>query len=64
MQIEKLYISPTSTTPEIHFSPLENVFQIRGISSPEDVRELYYPVMNGLKCILIVFLRMKIKFIL
>ena len=49
MQIEKLYISPTSTTPEIHFSPLENVFLIRGISSPEDVRELYYPVIEWVK---------------
>jgi hypothetical protein len=28
------------------FSPDENVFYIRGTSSPEDVRKLYYPVIE------------------
>jgi Domain of unknown function (DUF1987). len=46
MQIQKLYISPTSLTPEVHFSPQENIFLIRGISSPEDVRAMYYPVIE------------------
>jgi len=44
--MQKLYISPTSTTPEIHFSPEENIFLIRGTSSPEDVRSMYYPVIE------------------
>lgn len=44
--MHKLYISPTSTTPEINFSPEENIFFIRGTSSPEDVRAMYYPVIE------------------
>jgi hypothetical protein len=47
--MEKLYISPTAITPEISFSPEENTFLIRGISSPEDVRALYYPVIEWIK---------------
>ncbi|MCX6326474.1 MAG: DUF1987 domain-containing protein [Bacteroidia bacterium] len=44
--MQKLYISPTPCTPEIHFSPEENIFLIRGTSSPEDVRAMYYPVIE------------------
>jgi len=44
--MEKLYINQTIKTPEINFSPGENIFLIRGISSPEDVRSLYYPVID------------------
>jgi len=47
--MEKLYIRPTSTTPEVSFSPNENIFFIRGISSPEDVRAMYYPVIEWIK---------------
>ncbi len=47
--MQKLYISPTKTTPEIKFSPEENIFLIRGISSPEDVRAMYYPVIDWVK---------------
>ena len=47
--MEKLYIRPTSTTPEVNFSPKENIFSIRGISSPEDVRAMYYPVIEWIK---------------
>ena len=61
MQMEKLYISPTRNTPEIHFSPLENIFLIRGISSPEDVRAMYYPVIEWVKILLMKFLKEKIK---
>ena len=49
MPIEKLYIRPTNITPEVNLSPQENVFIIRGISSPEDVRSLYYPVIEWVK---------------
>jgi hypothetical protein len=42
----KLYISPTKNSPEIYFSPEENIFFIRGNSAPEDVREMYYPVIE------------------
>jgi len=44
--MEELYIEPTTITPEIHFSPEKNIFIIRGTSSPEDVRALYYPVIE------------------
>jgi hypothetical protein len=47
--MEKLFISPTPTTPEITFSPEEGFYQIRGTSSPEDVRALYYPVILWIK---------------
>lgn len=44
--MQKLYISPGRNTPEISFSPDENLFFIRGNSAPEDVRALYYPVLD------------------
>jgi len=47
--MEKLYIRPTSTTPEVSFSPKENIFFIRGVSSPEDVRAMYYPIIEWIK---------------
>jgi hypothetical protein len=47
--MQKLYIEPTGLTPEINFSPDENIFIIRGVSSPEDVRALYYPVIEWIK---------------
>jgi hypothetical protein len=47
--MQKLYFEPTDLTPEINFSPDENKFIIRGISSPEDVRALYYPVIEWIK---------------
>lgn len=47
--MQKLYIKPTPLIPEIHFSPDENIFLIRGTSSPEDVRALYYPVILWIK---------------
>jgi hypothetical protein len=49
MPIQKLYIKPTNLTPEVNFSPAENIFVIRGISSPEDVRAMYYPVIEWIK---------------
>jgi hypothetical protein len=47
--MEKLFISPTPTSPEIILSPAEGVFHIRGTSAPEDVRALYYPVILWIK---------------
>ncbi len=39
----------TDITPEIILSPGENKFIISGNSAPEDVRELYYPLIDWLK---------------
>lgn len=47
--MQKLYISSTPSTPEINFSPEENIFMIKGKSSPEDVREMYYPVVEWIR---------------
>lgn len=47
--MEELIIEPERRTPSIRFSPNENVFYIRGTSSPEDVRKLYYPVIEWIK---------------
>jgi hypothetical protein len=47
--MQKLYIKATHTTPEVHFSPQENIFIIHGVSTPEDVRAMYYPVIEWVK---------------
>jgi hypothetical protein len=47
--MQQLYIKQTATTPEINFSPDENIFIIRGNSAPEDVRAMYYPVIEWIK---------------
>ena len=44
--MEILKIEPTHITPGIIFSPDENLFSISGMSAPEDVRALYYPVIE------------------
>jgi SiaC family regulatory phosphoprotein len=44
--MQRLFQEKTALTPEIQLSPEENSFYIRGISSPEDVRALYYPVIE------------------
>jgi hypothetical protein len=44
--MQKFYSSPSTTNPEILLSPEENIFLIRGTSSPEDVRAIYYPVIE------------------
>lgn len=44
--MQKLFIPATQISPEINFSPDENIFYIKGISAPEDVRGLYYPVIE------------------
>lgn len=46
--MNRLYIEPTGISPEIDFSPADNRFIIRGNSAPEDVRALYYPVIEWL----------------
>jgi hypothetical protein len=47
--MQKLYFKATRTTPEVHFSLQENIFIIRGVSTPEDVRAMYYPVIEWVK---------------
>jgi hypothetical protein len=47
--MQKLFIEQTRATPEITLSPDENIFLIKGNSTPEDVRALYYPVIEWIK---------------
>jgi hypothetical protein len=47
--MQRLFIEKTALTPKIHFSPDENIFLISGQSAPEDVRALYYPVIEWTK---------------
>lgn len=47
--MQKLYLEQTENTPEINFSPEDNIFLIKGKSSPEDVRALYYPVIEWIR---------------
>jgi hypothetical protein len=47
--MRRLFIDKTGVTPEINFSPDENIFSIIGNSAPEDVRALYYPVIEWTK---------------
>ena len=47
--MENLFIAPTLTTPEIRFSLKENIFRVSGISRPEDVRALYFPVIDWIR---------------
>jgi hypothetical protein len=44
-----LHIKATEYSPEIFLSPKDNSFFIRGNSAPEDVRALYYPVIEWIK---------------
>jgi hypothetical protein len=47
--MKSLFIPKTANTPEINFSPAENLFLIKGTSAPEDVRAMYYPVAEWIK---------------
>lgn len=49
LQMQPLYIKATDASPEILLSPQKNSFFIRGKSAPEDVRALYYPVIEWIK---------------
>jgi hypothetical protein len=44
-----LHLKATESSPEIFLSPQKNIFFIRGKSSPEDVRAIYYPVIEWIK---------------
>jgi len=44
--MKDLHIEASRNTPEIIFSTSDNRFSICGNSAPEDVRSLYYPVIE------------------
>jgi hypothetical protein len=47
--MQTFHIKATETSPEIFLSPQNYSFFIRGNSSPEDVRAIYYPVSEWMK---------------
>ena len=47
--MEILNINPTHISPTIRFIPEKNDFSITGMSAPEDVRALYYPVIQWIE---------------
>jgi len=49
LYMQMLHIKATDNSPEILLSPQKNSFFIRGKSSPEDVRAIYYPVIEWMK---------------
>lgn len=44
--MESLKIEKTNLSPEISLSHNDRVYRVEGRSRPEDVRELYYPVVK------------------
>lgn len=46
--LKRLYVKPSEFSPEINLSHDEKIFLIQGNSRPEDVRDLYYPVVEWL----------------
>ena len=44
--MEKLYIKSSEYIPEITLSPSDNIFMIKGISRPENIRLIYEPVIG------------------
>jgi hypothetical protein len=47
--MQKFHLQQTPIIPEIYLSPEENIFIIRGTSAPEDVRSIYYPVIEWMR---------------
>lgn len=47
--MQTLFIESTRKTPEIKFSTDENIYSIKGMSAPEDVRAMYYPVIEWIR---------------
>lgn len=47
--MHKLHIKNDQVSPEIILNPAERLFIIQGVSAPEDVRSLYYPVIEWLR---------------
>lgn len=46
--MESLFIAGSDFSPEIKLSHKESTFYLRGNSRPEDVREMYLPVLSWL----------------
>ncbi len=47
-KVEKLYMAPSESMPEVTLSHEDNVFRISGISRPENIRKIYEPIVQWL----------------
>lgn len=47
--MKSLLIQATADTPKVHFDKDNNIFEISGLSLPEDAIEFYKPVMRWLE---------------
>ncbi|HAN00371.1 MAG TPA: nuclear pore complex subunit [Marinilabiliales bacterium] len=47
--MEPLHAKETTSTPKVYFDPDQNLFEIKGCSRPEDVRDFYVPVITWLE---------------
>jgi hypothetical protein len=59
--MRRFFIEKTELSPEILLSPDENIFSIKGNSAPEDVRAIYYPVIDWIKIFVDAIIDGKIK---
>ena len=50
--IEKLEIKETRETPEVIFNPENNIFQIKGVSLPENTSEFFTPIFDWIEAYL------------
>jgi len=47
--MDALIIKETTATPKIHFDITNNIFELKGCSRPEDVRDFYHPIIHWLE---------------
>ncbi len=46
--MEPLQAKETTSTPKVHFDIDRSIFEIKGCSRPEDVRDFYIPIISWL----------------
>ena len=46
--MKPLRIEATRETPEILFNPEKDIFHIKGVSHPEDIKEFFFPIFEWL----------------
>lgn len=49
MSVDKLNISSGDHIPMVNFDPETGIFEIKGMSRPEDVTKIYNPIIDWLK---------------
>jgi len=47
--MEVINLSPTNSSPKVILDKEKGIFEIKGVSFPEDVKEFYIPLINWFK---------------